>query len=473
MRIRYFAVIFIVAGLAITVSAKRKKAAAGAAGDHGSAIHFDAPLFSPDGKILAARNVTYEFWDVDSGKKLDLPAFRGEPQFTADSKLAAFVNDYKSSLYDFAAAKPLKLNDGNVGQELLGFSPDGKIQLLRVTGREIHSDTLAIQPLSAPFVGEKSQKLTHLKGSGFDGGFAFSPDSSKLVLRTTRKKNKEEAKTTLYDTGTGQRITDLQVEPLHQDEDSTLKWSADSSRVAICCDEWIDLFDGHTGGATGTVKLAAGESIEHESMAISPDGKFVVAEVRVASTTSRPGGADTGRFYSATTGKLVATLQRCVGYEHDFYFSADGKFVTTIGGSVLKKIPEPTEMDTVFRWSVPGGAAQAFRLPHEIVQNLTASYCFTQDINTVAVCCNDGTIKIWKVGGGPTVTKVLGTALHAPTPSAPKYKAIPDGSKIVLSGSRVYLETADRKRTPCPDGIYMYRNHALVVRDGQKAIVNN
>jgi WD40 repeat protein len=174
---------------------------------------------SADGKkiVSASRDKTIKVWDVETGA--EVMTLRGD--------------DYVSSV---------------------AISPDGR-RIVSVRGDK------TIKVCDA----ETGEELKTLRGIGFFSSSAFSPDGKRIVSGGIYLN--------VWDSVSG---TELMTIHGHKDWITSVSFSSDGKRIISVSRDSIKIWDAETGVEVATLRRGH-ESIT-ESVAFSPDGRFVVSE---------------------------------------------------------------------------------------------------------------------------------------------------------------------------------------------------
>jgi len=238
-----------------------------------------AVSFSVDGRFLISthvllKNLTTEVWDTAAGMLVrgnDDAALRnrGKPFFSPDGRFRSAPFFGMKSFYTTA-------NGINVFSDVYKDVYKQKIDL---------------------YDGESDKRLQELDGGkapemGIVPAAGFSFDGKLIAMTSFEKKDRS---IIVYETGTGRKVNNLQI---NDDEQSgavtTLCLSADTRLLAAGYATKIDIFEVASGKTLRTLPHA-GRIV---SISFSPDGRFLVAL-----------GENNDKYiWNATTGEKLATL---------------------------------------------------------------------------------------------------------------------------------------------------------------------
>jgi WD40 repeat protein len=431
--------------------------------------------FSPDGKILAAGETTFDngkvvtavkFWETAGGKELR--------QISAGQQMVvsalAYAPDGKTLAYAFQNG--IHICAADTGKEIrqikgqdpwikgLVYSPDGKTLAVKGTAdpavRLLDPETGKVRLQLGEAAGAAANALVMMGMGGFGCDLAFSPDG-KLVATgegsTVRLWEAATGKEMGPDGGHRGPVTSLIIAPggvgASRGGDNTVRlWEGATGKersrfpapegttcVALAPDGRLAAL----GNADGSVRLhetAAGKELHKlkghangtGAVAFSPDGKTLA---------SRGSADNTIRLYDAATGKELrqitipgpeapagagAVMIRVGalgfgGFGLGLVFSPDGK---TLASPVLVENAQTLPAgaggtpNSLTLWDVSSG-----KEIHSISLSRHhgfASFAFSPDGRTLAAENLDQTVSLWEVAGGKERAR-LGTA---PAPANPR-----------------------------------------------------
>jgi WD40 repeat protein len=362
--------------------------------------------FSPDGKTVATCNRSIRLWNVADGKLLreiggDHSQTWDHPVFSPDGKwLAAYVNrqlaasvDRQLVLVDVATGTPrqvLLTNDdiSRVGVNLVGFSPDGKPFAVGWSNDDIYL---------FDFPDDRRLRKVHKAIKSWIASALTADGKTLLALSTDRKIG-------LWDTRTGAliRVVDLDLKALNSGAWTRILFSPDGTTVAIKADapEPLVVFDTATGKELFRLK---GEAEASPPFAYSPDGKTLLAKFRAE--------GETISLWDTKTGQRKRRLNIPADSGNYFEISPDGKTLLAADAGPTVRL---WDMDTGQRLTVQQG--------HE---NTIFHAVVTPDSKTLISGSRDGQILVWDLASSrvrrelqPALEELSGLTLRPRTDEA-------------------------------------------------------
>jgi WD40 repeat protein len=346
-----------------------------------------ALAFSPDGKRLAAAGGEFlhsrelRVWEVDTGRQSASAVLPGRAAmslaFSPDGKRLATGNvDATVSVWDPSGREVLVLRGHGYGVLGVAFTPDGR-DLLSASGDR----TLRLWeagPVAEP-------RTLHGQGAFVQDG-RFSPDGA--LLATAGR----DGTIRLWDTATWevQRVLRAQAPALRE-----VAFSPDGSRlVGAGGDPAVQVWDlrrdrGWTPGAAGRGpdQTFRGHRGNVYCVAQSPDGK------RLAS------GDDQGdvKLWDAATGEALSTL--ATGYKPVLHlsYSPDGRSLAVCGLS--DPVVRLYDAESGRLLQTLAGHSGAF--VHRVIFGPPDA---GGKAALAATCGSDGTVRVWDLAGGKTIT---------------------------------------------------------------------
>jgi RNA polymerase sigma factor (sigma-70 family) len=381
--------------------------------------------FSPDGKLLIAGTQSntdgaVHIWETATWKHLEhLDGRISRLAVSPDSRLLAGLDDGVVRVWDLATRKPLSPNNdahqGNIGRiaetgtEVVTASDDHTVRIWdAATGKQrlklMHDGPvrgMAVSPDGSKIASSSlddtvclwdvatGRRLLQVLGHGRTGGrraLAFTPDGKYLLSwgddRYVRK----------WEVATGREVLKVATPGLSQKflPTENLLFAGNGKTFVLSTSNQFRLCDAATGKE---LQRLANDDGSVNSMAISPDGRLLLAGIQGKSTaTTRPGGEI--RTVVASTHQVVlwelATLQvrkkvsMGEGRVGPVAFSGDGKYFAAAIG-------EPSCQIVI--WNIANGnevgVIKGFR-------GNVASLAFAADSTRVISGMDDTTALVWE-----------------------------------------------------------------------------
>jgi Tol biopolymer transport system component len=229
----------------------------------------------------------------------------------------------------------------------------------------------------------------------------------------------------VWDVEMGQEVRNLPLER----GGSALAYSPDGRSIVFHTEGRIKIWNIETGR-----KLLTFSEHSHDvtSVAYSPDGKFIVSGSD-GSMTFNPDGetiysyTDTIKIWDAKTGRELQTLSGHSGNVNSVAYSPDGKFIVSGSGGSMTFNPDGETIysytDTIKIWDAKTGRE---------LQNLSGhsrdvtSVAYSPDEKFIASSSWDNTIKIWDVETGHELR-----TLEGHTGGVNSVEFSPDGRRIL------------------------------------------
>jgi WD40 repeat protein len=162
-------------------------------------------------------------------------------------------------------------------------------------------------------------------------------------------------------------------------------FSPDLKTLASSCHQDMDLWDVRSG----KLRLTLPDHRGHAShMAFSPDGK--TGAVGVNREEGRQQRIAEVTLWDTTTGKERATFAAHTGVLWGLHFSHDGKSLVVMGADILGGITGVTWLD-----AANGQVLGTLRF--EVLKESPRSTAFSPDGKLLALGCNDGRVRLWRV----------------------------------------------------------------------------
>jgi WD40 repeat protein len=434
--------------------------------------------FSPDGKtvLTSGQNKTARLWDAQSGKQLQVYAGHNDNIFSVifspDGKqVLTGSDDGTARLWDAASGKESQRFDAKGGGVLgIAFSPDGSRVLVGTADKVArlwdaqsgalissyygHADlvngaaftpdgewllTGSVDATIRRWKADPSPELPVIhEPSGGLLSAIYSPDGSKIATGS------DSGDVRIWDAGTGKQSTPLaQLRGavgglvFSSDGKSIYATGAGDDGFAV---QLMNVQDGQV------VRLFRGHTAQITSLAVSPDGKFLLTgslddsaglwdtatgtRVRrleqpdqVTGVAFSPDGKYllTGspdmivRLWDAASGSLIRSYTGAQGAINSVVFSADGKhFLTGENGS------------TGILWGVDSGKPELTLAGQE---GGITSVAFSPDGKYLLTGGADMTVRMWDARTGQEVRRFAG---HSDVVSSVAFS--PDGSKVLTAG---------------------------------------
>jgi RNA polymerase sigma factor (sigma-70 family) len=272
--------------------------------------------FSPDGKTLAASKAdsTVLIWEAAAGK--ERTRFKHKDRrvhnlaFSSDGKILAATGDQHVLLWDLATGTELHSIESRHGPYAkLSFSPDGKLLADALFSSVVLWDVAA---------GKKSDELAFFaadKKPATGHEVAFAPDGKTVAVYCN-----ENDFVVLWDRSTRKEVKRLTAYRSHTWYPlGWLGFSPDGKLLASLHSGKITLWDVASGKQ---LQERASHFAATDSVAISPDGKFVA---------SAAGGDRTVRLWDAHSGKPLHVWPMPHGRIDPLLFTPDGASVLAAG----------------------------------------------------------------------------------------------------------------------------------------------
>jgi WD40 repeat protein len=345
------------------------------------------PVFSPDGKLVAAggNDQTICLWDAATGQQIrqfDVK-LACDPVFAPNGKILAtngvpFMGGEAVRLWDAETGKELRALKGSEesGSDL-AFSPDGKI--LATAGR------VGMIQLWDPATGKLIRQWTN---DPITLAIAFSPDGKVLA-------SAEQSAIRRWDAATGK---ELGITAGHRGRVDWLRFSADgktlssSSRNKALCQWDLQTFRDQLVEIGGATAVGKGEWIDR-LWEVSPDSK-ILAKTRFiqASGPNRDAKFEEAiHLFDARTGKSIRTLNGTKFAPFALKFTPDGKTLWSAGA------------DGTRAWDVATGARLHF-FP-QITTKQFDGYAFSSDCEFAAVPLAGATIGLFDLTTGKEIRR--------------------------------------------------------------------
>jgi WD40 repeat protein/tetratricopeptide (TPR) repeat protein/tRNA A-37 threonylcarbamoyl transferase component Bud32 len=355
----------------------------------GKRLVHDGPVvavaFSPDGRTIltcSRRSTTpgaVQLWNADTGQALGRPLEHPRPvlagAFSPDGRAVMTGSGDPASgkgeaqLWAVATGKPLGQPLPHPGPvHSVAWSPDGRWV---VTGC---ADKVARvwEAIPAPAV---------VQVGHHENAIAYAPDGRRVLLGTSSKDGQRCEQVALGETASGKPVL-----PLLQKAGTPglVAFSPDSRKVLFEKDGGLLLVDAADGRLTGKPLWPGGRDRSLEAVAVSPDGRTILAG------TSQPyAKKGEATLWDARTGQLLRTFTYAARVL-SVAFSPDGHTVATGSGMPA------TAQGEARLWDVETGrplGALAHQGPVRVV-------LFSPDGRTLASASDDRTARLWDVASG-------------------------------------------------------------------------
>lgn len=279
--------------------------------------------------VSAGRDNVVRVWDRETGRQLhrfsDEAESFGFVAFARDGRLMA------SARHDDETIRLWDVTTGKLARELvcaesgifgLAFTADGK-QLAAID----ENDNVSLWDVGKgkeirKWHAQSGEDNVVFIGGNLSRGIGFSPDGK--LLATVERKNNNESSVCLWDTTSGKLARKFAAEDPERQVLRVL-FSPDGRTVATMGRATITLWSASTGKQVARIE---GLGINHpqgmvnmESMAFSPDGKFLVA----------PGQNSQLGVWETATGQEVRKFETKQGWIGSVAFAADGRTLASGG----------------------------------------------------------------------------------------------------------------------------------------------
>jgi WD40 repeat protein len=327
-----------------------------------SAAVVDA-VFSPDGRTVATASFdkTVKLWDAGTGREVRTLAAEHDDNLTAiaystDGRMLA-VGEFKGRIHIWDPATGAELHTFTHDRQVsaLAFSPDGT--LIASASWDV-GDQVVVRELAT---GAIRHRLA--VGDMPATAIGFSRDGRLLAAGGT-------GVTFLWDAATGRQLHSLTGQDgiIHD-----LAFSAGGLLATASRKGTVRIWSAEDGRSVRTFTLA-GPGL---SVAFSPDDRLIAYT-----------DGESGRLASAATGEPVLDLAESEAALASIAFSSDGSRLVTAGG----KATEAT------LWDAASGRLLRVLGPRPIGLHALS---FAGDGARLATGDDDGTIRVWELGGRP------------------------------------------------------------------------
>jgi len=287
--------------------------------------------YSPDGRFVASgtSDDVILVWDAMTGNKV---AQMTEEYFYVDSivfspnskYLAAIGTGNEVYVFEVASGKEIARMEHSINMLSIAFSPDSKYV---VSGGD---DTARVWDV---FTGNE---IARVEPGGFAYAVAFSPDG-KYVASSHRKT------VSVWEAATGKEITRMTFDKFV----NAVAFSPDGNYIVVGGNT-IQVLEAHTGK-----KVAQMVDALETSVAFSPNGKYIVSggcdRTKINESFDAICASGSARVWEAFTGKEIARMTY-PGKVTDASFSADGKYVLSVGGGIASVWEWNLEVPNIFPW---------------------------------------------------------------------------------------------------------------------------
>jgi WD40 repeat protein/serine/threonine protein kinase len=424
----------------------------------GPSIGTHAPVFSSDGKQLAAPAIVHaagqrqeqiRVWDATTGESLftfekpgefhAISAFGGQAQPIVRTPEGAWLglstDDWKLQVWDLREGKPLPGFPADRKIFKAGFSRDGRTLAL------IPMKTTALFPetsieLRNPINGELRRTLGPHTASVYQT--IFSPNGGRLAgLTHARQQPGRVAELKVWDCSTGSLVRTLTEPP--NSEFAEVIFSDDGTHLGVIVvgpgpkheERPVEVrVYNLTGGQTYNILQTNPRN--SPQIALAPDGKRLALAMN---ESGQDGATYTLRVIDLAAGREVFFPQAPRGVLRSLRFTPDGKrllcnrFAST-PGSVLAGDVLVWDLD---KTADSNRALSGHSRPVQAV-------ALSRDEETIASAGQDGTVRIWSAATGKLLRTLEGHAgpVHA-------VSLHPDGERVASGGEDATLRVRNRR----------------------------
>ncbi|MGB9181899.1 MAG: hypothetical protein WCB68_21900 [Pyrinomonadaceae bacterium] len=362
--------------------------------------------FSSDGKLIltAGMDKTARVWDVPENiskgqvlhERVTLTGERSlmNATWSSDGKSIFTFANKSVQKWDWQTesgrSQPVKLFDG----ENAASSPDG-----RYVGSASNVDTTRVWETGT---GRKLMEMSDYAGRATK--ILFSPDNrlvaEALVNSPSDGIGDDYFHVLVWEVATGRNVGEVGLPPSEAD---CMAFSEDAKTLAIGSNGHVLVFD--TGTAAQKYEAIEAHNGKINSVAFSPDGKYVVSE----------GEDKIARVWEVATGKLFKELRGHFRGVQSAVFSRDGKFVVTASKDKTARV-----------WNVETGESVVLK-GHRGTVNYAE---FSLDGQFVVTASDDKTARLWNAGNGKLLAELVG---HKGNVNTAKFSS--DGRSIVTASN--------------------------------------